>query len=102
MARRRVQPPPAVVRQLARFFHRNGYVRRQNEQRLGEEGWEVYKKGDEVRLVASSEAELAVVRRLLERAGFRPGRPFVKGRQFRQPVYGKQAVQRFLELIEGQ
>lgn len=101
MKRRRAKPPLTAVRELARFFHRNGYVRWQNEECVSEDGWRVYKKGHEVRLVASSEEELAILRGLLEQAGFRPGRPFVKGRQYRQPIYGKRAVGRFLELVEG-
>ena len=90
---------PRRVRTLAGFFRRNGYVRMQNAERAAEDGWEHYKKGDEVRLVAESVQELALVRRLLREAGFKPGRPFVKGRQFRQPVYGRQAVARFLDLV---
>lgn len=88
-----------MIRQLASFFHRNGYVRWQDEERLTEEGYQVYKKGHELRLVADSSEELAAIRELLERAGFKPGRAFVKGQQYRQPVYGKRAVARFLELI---
>lgn len=88
----------ATARQLARFFQRNGYVRRQNPERLRRDG-ALYKKGDEVRLVAESKAELALIRRLLRRAGFFPGRPFVKGRQYRQPLYGCRDVARFLALV---
>ncbi len=95
----RRRPPGVVLVELARFFRRNGYVRWQDEERLAEEGCQVYKKGHEVRLVAESEEELATIRRLLEQAGFHPGQPFVKGCQFRQPLYGKRAVARFLELI---
>ena len=88
----------AVIGQLARFFQRNGYVRWQRRKRARKEGWHVYKKGHEVRLVADSKAELALIRRLLRQAGFKPGWPFVKGRQFRQPLYGKGEVLRFLKL----
>jgi hypothetical protein len=84
---------------LARLFQRNGYVRWQDEERLTDEGYQVYKKGHEVRLVAESKKELAEIKRLLLAAGFKPGRPFVKGCQFRQPVYGKRQTTRFLELI---
>ena len=89
----------AVVKHLRELFLRNGYVRRQNPIRVAEEGWQRYRKGEEVRLTANSAGELRLVRRLLRRAGFTPGRPFVKGRQYRQPLYGRQEVARFLDLI---
>lgn len=88
-----------AVNQLRDLFRRNGYVRRQNPVRVAEEGWQRYRKGEEVRLVAGSAEELRLVRRLLRQAGFTPGRPFAKGRQFRQPVYGRKEVARFLALI---
>jgi hypothetical protein len=94
------QPIPLAVRQqLTYFFRRNGYVRRQNLVRLRVEGGQRYKKGDEVRLVAESEAELATIQQLLQQAGFKPGQPFPKGRQMRQPLYGRRAVARFLALV---
>lgn len=101
MTKRRSQPrsPQAVARRLADFFERNGYVRRQDPRRVGKHGWDRYKKGDEVRLVAESKAELRLIRRLLRAAGFKAGRPFPKGRQHRQPVYGRQAVARFLDIV---
>ncbi|MEW6745238.1 MAG: hypothetical protein AB1486_20995 [Planctomycetota bacterium] len=91
--------PQSVVEQLRRFFRRNGYVRRKNSERHRELGSRLYRKGDEVRLVAGSREELATIRQLLSRAGFKPGRPFVKGRQWRQPVYGRDEVARFLALL---
>ncbi len=90
-----------VIRELGRFFRRNGYVRRQNPKRLKRDGYMGYKKGDEVRLTAQDEQELQTIRELLTRAGFCPGRPFVKGRQFRQPIYGREAVRQFLRLVKG-
>ncbi len=87
---------------LAALFRRNGYVRRQSAARLNAEGYGAYKKGDEVRLVADSRAELAEVRRLLRAAGFKPGRPFRKANQYRQPLYGRQQVARFLALVGEQ
>ncbi len=88
------------IARLVNFFHRNGYVRQQNAERLSAEGRAVYKKGDEVRLVANSLAELAEIRRLLRAAGFVPGRPFSKSRQYRQPVYGRGQVARFLAMVD--
>jgi len=88
-------------RELTRYFDRNGYVRRQRLERLKKEGAQRYKKGEEVRLVAESETELLTIRRLLREAGFTPGRPFVKSRQFRQPIYGRDVVARFLAMVRA-
>ena len=94
----KVAPAPEVVERLAGLFRRNGYLRWPNPIRRAADP-RTYKKGYEVRLVAESKAELRQIRRLLRAAGFAPGRPFAKARQWRQPVYGRQAVARFLELI---
>jgi hypothetical protein len=91
-------PTRAVVKQLTALFQRNGYVRRLNPQRRAAEP-QTYKKGDEVRLVAESQAELRAIRRLLRAAGFTPGRAFRKAKQWRQPLYGRDAVARFLALV---
>jgi hypothetical protein len=96
-----LRPPPDVIRELKRFFGRNGYVRRQNPKRLARDGYMRYKKGDEVRLTAQDKQELQAIRDLLVRAAFRPGRPFVKGQQYRLPIYGREAVHRFLSLVAG-
>jgi hypothetical protein len=87
------------VAELAAYFARNGHVRWQDPGRLTSEGYMRYKKGSEVRLTAANRSELAHLRRLLKQAGFTPGRPFVKGRQYRQPIYGVHDVERFLTLI---
>ena len=89
---------PAVVEQLASFFRRNGYIRRLDAVRRRTQG-HLYKKGAEIRLVAESELELRLIQRLLVQAGFRVAHPFVKGGQWRQPLYGVSDVSRFLELI---
>lgn len=110
MVRRNGEPGPRRARPvaggdavflLAQIFQRNGYVRLQDARRAEQDGPQQYKKGDEVRLVANTLEELALIRRLLVEAGFRPGRPFAHGRQYRQPLYGREAVNRFLELIGG-
>jgi hypothetical protein len=93
--------PADARRELGRYFRRNGYVRRQNPRRLAQEGYLGYKKGDEVRLTAQDEQELHGIQELLMRAGFRPGRPFLKGRQYRLPIYGREAVRRFLQLVQN-
>lgn len=88
-----------AIRALAAHFHRRGYIRRQNRRRLSWEGYLGYKKGDEVRLIASSTEELEEIRRLLKLTGFKPGRPFRKAAGFCQPVYGREAVARFQQLV---
>ncbi len=91
------QVPDEVVKQLAALFHRNGYVRPPAERRLSDD--RPVRRGYEFRLTAESRGELRLIRDLLRRAGFKAGRPFVKGLQFRQPVYGAAQLKRFLALI---
>ena len=93
-----VTPPALAVAYLAAYFRRNGYVRLPNQDRRHAAS-RTYKKGYEVRLVANSETELAIIRHLLRAVGFEPGRAFVHASQWRQPVYGRQAVAHFLVLI---
>lgn len=95
------KPLPSAAEQLARLFLHSGYVRRLNPERRRTEG-QNYKKGDEVRLVVDSASELAVVRRLLREINFKPGRPFVKGHKYAQPLYGRQVVAQFLAMVAAQ
>jgi hypothetical protein len=90
--------PASKLTRLRELFQRNGYVRLQDQERVESDG-RSYKKGDEVRLVADSRAELAEIRRLLAAGGFKLGRPFAKGNQFRQPLYGREQVARFVSLM---
>jgi len=93
-----VDADPKVAGRLAEFYNRNGYTRRINAVRKLREGI-LYKKGAEIRLVAQTLGELAEIRRLLEKSGFTLARPFVKAKQWRQPLYGVAEVARFLTLI---
>ncbi|WP_354640712.1 hypothetical protein [Kitasatospora camelliae] len=78
-----------------------GYVRQPDlSRRSGEEG-RTYKKGWEVRFTARTEAEIAEIRELVVAAGFAPARPFFKGQQLIQPVYGIAAVQAYLAAREA-
>ncbi|MCX7665688.1 MAG: hypothetical protein N2112_09085 [Gemmataceae bacterium] len=88
-----------AIQRLSEFFNRNGYVRFLDETRRAKDG-EHYKKGAEVRLVADSKAELTEIQRLLKRAGFKVAKPFSKSNQWRQPIYGVDAVARFLALVK--
>lgn len=92
------KPLPEGIEQLATFFHRNGYVRMPNRDRRAAESSK-YKKGYEVRFVANSDAELKTIQRLLRSAGFPVANPFTHNNQWRQPLYGRVAVSRFLDLI---
>jgi len=100
--RSRAGSPATSASQLAELFRRNGYVRLPDADRAAAEGPDRYKKGYEVRLVAGSARELGRIRSLLAEAGFEPGRPFVKGQQYRQPIYGRQAVVRFLRMVRAE
>ncbi len=84
---------------LARFFRRNGYIRIANKERIIHDGWNKYKKGCEIRLVAKNERELGQIRNSLISAGFKPGRAFVKWNQIVQPIYGREQAERFAKLI---
>jgi hypothetical protein len=91
--------PDPVAKKIAAYFRRNGCMRTQKADRIANDRWGIYEKGDEIRLFANTAKELRTIRRILFTAGFKPGRPFRKGHQYRQPVYGRQVVVRFLELI---
>lgn len=88
-----------AMAELSVYYLRNGYLRCPDGERRTAEGWSAYKKGFELRLVAASEEELAHLQALLARAGFEPGRPFQKARQWRIPLYGRGQVGRFLGLL---
>jgi hypothetical protein len=94
--------PAATARTLTSLFRRNGCVRRQNTARCEAEGWTKYKKGDEIRLIANTNAERDRVMRLLKRADFKAGRPFLKHRRPGSscvPIYGREQVARFLTMV---
>lgn len=95
-------PSAEAIQKLEVFFRRNGYVRPPADKRLEDESVGIFRRGFEFRLSATSKAELRLIRRLLREAGFKPGSPFVKGRQYRQPVYGREELERFLDLIGGE
>ncbi len=89
----------SVARELTDLFRRNGYVRPSRERRLAGLGYGASSRGFEIRLTAASASELEHIRQLLRAAGFKPGAPFTKGNQLRQPIYGRETVHRFLEIV---
>ncbi|WP_030271871.1 hypothetical protein [Streptomyces sp. NRRL B-24484] len=78
-----------------------GYVRRPDLARRSSADGHTYKKGWEVRFTARTEAEITEIRDLVIAAGFAPARPFFKGHQLIQPVYGIAAVQAYLAAREA-
>ncbi len=54
-----------------------------------------YRKGYEIRFVVATKRQLAEIRRLLRRVGFKPGKPFQKHSRWVQPVYGRHVMQQF-------
>ncbi|MER8185474.1 hypothetical protein [Kitasatospora sp. NPDC094015] len=78
-----------------------GYVRRPDLARRNSEDGRAYKKGWEVRFTARTEEEITEIRDLVIAAGFAPARPFFKGHQLIQPVYGMAAVQAYLAAREA-
>lgn len=82
---------------VLRLGHLPGYVRQPNVERRLVDKDQSYKKGWEVRFTARTEEQIEQIRELIVAAGFVPARPFLKGQQFIQPVYGMEAVQAYLE-----
>jgi hypothetical protein len=78
-----------------------GYVRQPDLARRNGEDGHTYKKGWEVRFTARNEQEIAEIREVVIAAGFVPARPFFKGHQLIQPVYGIAAVQAYLAAKEA-
>lgn len=87
-------------RLLKEIFTRNAYIRVPN-MLLRKELGQGYKKGYEVRFAVKTEADVEVLKGLLEKAGFSPAKPFRKAQHLILPVYGKQAVACFLRFHPG-
>lgn len=84
--------------QLVKYFRRNGYLRFPDE-KLRKKMGENYKKGYEVRLAANDKKELSEIKNLLRKAGFKYGKPFQKSNRLIQPIYGKDAVEKFQSIL---
>ena len=82
---------------LAELIPSTGCIRVPNAMRRKREG-QAYKMGYEVRLPARTMADLRDLRTLLRDAGFKPGKPYRKGRGFILPLYGRETVERFRAL----
>jgi hypothetical protein len=89
----------AAIAELAMLFSRNGYVRTPDASHQSQEDAAV-RRGYEVRLTAKSVAELDRIQLLLRVTGFKVSRPFAHKRQYRQPLYGRETMRRFMNMIE--
>ena len=90
-----------ALKTLAVYFTRNGCIRWADPDARDKLGYNKYKKGYEVRLVAQDEKEMAVLEKALKAAGFRHGKPYAKNRQTIIPIYGREQVERFVEEVEA-
>ncbi|WP_337866040.1 hypothetical protein [Ignavibacterium sp.] len=87
-----------VVKKLAEYFVRNGYLRLPKETPKTKKS-QGGRKGHEIRFVANNKSELKELKKLLAEADFKSGKPFDKFNQIVLPVYGKEQFFRFKELL---
>ncbi|WP_026951229.1 hypothetical protein [Algoriphagus mannitolivorans] len=83
---------------LKEVFLRNGYVRIKDESKLKELGSQKYKQGYEVRLIAKDEAELERIRTAISVLDLHVAKSYLNGKQFVQPIYGKEVTRKFEKL----
>ena len=88
----------SAIRRLARWFDEHGWTQAPPDPELRKDFQETYKRGYEIRLSARPD-ELTELQCLLFRAGFEPGKHFLKGRRLVVPLYGKEQVEQFLREI---
>ncbi len=81
----------SAEKQLAFYFHRNGYVRVPDKQRKKKESGS-YKMGYETRFVAMSKIEVTTLIRLLKQLDFTPGKTYAKAARWCIPLYGQTAL----------
>lgn len=85
--------------QLKKLVNGKFYFRFPDKKRRKIEG-QSYKHGYEVRLVVKSKTELKQIKSLLKELGFDIGKPYAKGTQFVQPVYGKYQVEKLKIILK--
>jgi hypothetical protein len=88
-----------AARRLRDLFLRTGYVRRYHPSVRRKVGSERYKKGFEVRLTLHSLREARAVAGWLRQVGLKPGRAYSKHGKVIQPVYGRAALEWFLNAL---
>lgn len=86
-----------IASELVALYQRNGYVRQPNSARFDE--GQGYKKGWEIRWVAKDETEAAHISKLLSVAGFKHGKTYLKNKLIVLPVYGYEAMEKFISFL---
>lgn len=87
-----------MKKKLVEYFFRSGCFRSADPNKRKELG-QTYKKGYEIRFVAYDENELAELKTLMESLGLKHGKTYAKSKTTVLPVYGKQQMERFREII---
>ena len=90
------------INYLAKAFENRGYARYSNESRKKENANKKYKKGDEIRLIFDSNIDCLQAQEHLKLLGFTYGKSYQQFRQIRLPIYGRDQVKSFLDLIVAQ
>jgi len=84
--------------QLVKLVNGKFYFRFPDNKRRKLEG-QAYKHGYEVRLVVKDKIELKRIQSILQNLGFDFGKPYTKGLQIIQPVYGKYQVEKLKTIL---
>lgn len=84
--------------ELLDWFVSCGYLRQVDPVRRANDG-QLYKKGWEVRFTLETIVEAQTVRDLVLDTGLRPGKVYPKHRRYLLPIYGREAVEWFLERL---
>lgn len=80
---------------LKEKFEAIGYLRHHDPEKYKTLGYDVYKKGSEVRFVTRSEDELQAIREAISTLGYTVSKPFLKQGRKVQPIYGSQIASEF-------
>jgi hypothetical protein len=83
---------------LKEIFLRNGNLRIKDSSRVEESRTQKYKKGFEVRLLAKDEVELERIQSAISSLDLYVAKPFLKGNQIVQPIYGEEITRKFEKL----
>ncbi len=89
---------PLAFKFLKEIFLRNGNLRIKDEVKVAKFGSQKHKKGYEVRLLAKDEQELEHIQIAISSLDLYVAKSYLKGKQFVQPIYGKEITKKFEEI----